>query len=232
MRFVLTRWCVHARLSSFPLFAGFPCLQVDTALGVSAQGLPLDCAGVAVAPVGAADRESEELAERGSHAAEASADPPAAAQRAGAGSAVPDAAAASGAGARDSAQPSDARGGQQPEASTSGRGGGAGFGAAARGEREALASGGSVRAAAQKDQREVADKLIAVFQERDADGWRRLIASSRLWTTLADGCAAGPTVCLWHNICMAPKRNTCSGASCVAFLGLPPAVDMLAHIAL
>ncbi|KAK9840732.1 hypothetical protein WJX81_001023 [Elliptochloris bilobata] len=42
-------------------------------------------------------------------------------------------------------------------------------------------------AEAQKDQRETADKLIAVFQERDTDGWRRLIASSRLWPTLADG---------------------------------------------
>ena len=183
----------------FPLLLGFSCLRVDTALGVTAQGLLSDCAGIAVAPVAAADRDSDELAERRSHADVAPANPAAAAQRAGAGSAVPGAGAASGACALDNAQPSDARGGQQPEASTSGRGAGAGFGAAARSEREVLASGGSVRAAAQKDQREVADKLIGVFQERDGDGWRRLIASSRLWTTLADGCASGPTVRLRHN---------------------------------
>lgn len=83
---------------------------------------------------------------------------------------------------------------QQLEASTSGRSGsGIGFGSAARerGEQrtEPLVSGGSVRAEAKRDQRQVADKLIAVFQERESDGWRRLIASSQLWPTLADGCA-------------------------------------------
>lgn len=83
---------------------------------------------------------------------------------------------------------------QQLEASTSGHNGsGVGFGGAAQ-EREEqrgepLASGGSVRAEAKRDQRQVADKLIAVFQERESDGWRRLIASSQLWPTLADGCA-------------------------------------------
>ena len=46
-----------------------------------------------------------------------------------------------------------------------------------------------MRAEAKRDQRQVADKLIAVFQERESDGWRRLIASSQLWPTLADGCA-------------------------------------------
>jgi len=75
--------------------------------------------------------------------------------------------------------PHASRADAQPKASTSGRG----FGK----REEALASGGSVRAAAQQDQRDVADKLIGVFREREPDGWRRLIASSRLWPTLQDG---------------------------------------------
>ena len=174
------------------------------------------CAGVAVAPVAAADRDSDQVPERRSHAVDASAGPAVTLQQASAGSAAPDTAAASGAAAHDSAQPSDARVGPQPEASTSGRGIGGGFGAAARGDREALASGGSVRAEAQKDQREVADKLIAVFQERDADGWRRLIASSRLWTTLADGCASDPMTYVRHNSCVALERDTCGWRFLVA----------------
>ena len=59
--------------------------------------------------------------------------------------------------------------------------------AAARQAAQASTSGrGTLKQEAQQDREKVADKLIAVFADKTPAEWRKLIAHSKQWPSLAD----------------------------------------------